>query len=158
MDGPTGSTGPTEELTGVTGETGTVEGTTGVTGPAPPPPPAPITLQDILESAVLLEQKEAADKATLDAIGLMTTTDLRARLIAWGRSGFPNATLLQSVTVVPPSVCSDGVTRTLEDYIQFCSGKTIAEHVALLQAKVSSDICVGFANVGGSIAIVVTKA
>jgi hypothetical protein len=111
-----------------------------------------------LDSADLLEQKEAADKATLDAIGSISYDDLRTRLIAWGRNGFPNASPLQTVTVFPPTVCSDGVTRTLEDYIQFCSGKTIAEHVARLQAKVSSDICVGFANVGGAIAIVVTKA
>lgn len=129
-------------------------------GPLPPEPtpPAPLSIADILASSELLEQKETADKATLDSIGMLTLDELRSRLVVWGRIGFPNAHGIHSVTITPPSVCSDGTTRSLDDYILFCSGKTLTEHVAVLQAKVASDIQVGFANLGGSIAIVVTKA
>jgi hypothetical protein len=73
--------------------------------------------------------------------------------------GFPNAWTIMTLTVTPPTVCSDGTARSLEDYIAFCSGKTLTQHVAELQTKVvSTDIVFGFANLGGMIAIVVTKA
>lgn len=117
----------------------------------------PITLDDILATTDLLIQKEAADKATLDAIATMTMDDLKTRLVIWGRLGFPNAYILHTFTLAPPAVCSDGVTRTLEEYISFCSGKTIVEHVASVQAKIDPAIQVGFVNFGLSISLVVTK-
>ena len=126
--------------------------------PPPPPPPAPLSIADILAATDLVLQKEAADKTVLESIGALSTEDLRTRLVLWARAGFPNAHPIYSISIGPPSVCSDGVTRTLEDYIPFCSGKTLSEHTAVLQAKVTSDIQIGFANFGGSIVIVVTKA
>ena len=129
-----------------------------IVAPEPAPAPAPVTLADILNATELITQKELADKARLDAIGGISVETLRTALIQWGVLGFPNAWVLYSSTIAPPTVCSDGVTRTLEDYIQFCSGKTIAEHVAVLQEKVaSSDITLGFANISGVIAVTVTR-
>lgn len=125
--------------------------------PEPSPPPAPISLADILNDIQVIQQKEAADKAALDSIGNSTAESLRPKLIAWALAGFPNAYTLLEVSVTPPAQCSDGVTRNLTDYITFCSGKTIQEHVALLQAKLA-DMTVSFANVGYAIAIVVSKA
>lgn len=128
---------------------------TGPTGPPPPPPP--ITIADILGTVEVLQQKEAADKAVLDGIGTTSAESLRSKLVAWALAGFPNASTLMEVTVNPPSQCSDGVVRDLTDYITFCSGKTIQEHVALLQEKLA-DMTVSFANTGYAIAIVVSRA
>lgn len=83
--------------------------------------------------------------------------ELRSYLIVWGRIGFPNAHVISSVSIVVPSVCSDGVTRSLGDYIVFCSGKTLSEHIEVLQAKVTPDIQFGFADFSGTIGIVVTR-
>ena len=127
------------------------------TEPAPAPAPAPISLSDILNDIQVLQQKEAADKSALDAIGNATYDSLRPKLVAWALANFPNAYTLMEVSVNPPAQCSDGVTRGLTDYITFCSGKTIQEHVALLQAKLA-DMTVSFANVGYAIAIVVSRA
>ena len=127
---------------------------TGPTGP--PPPPAPITIADILGTVEVLQQKEAADKATLDAISTTSAESLRSKLVAWALAGFPNAYTLMEVTVNPPPQCSDGVVRDLTSYITFCSGKTIQEHVALLQEKLV-DMTVSFANMGHAIAIVVSR-
>jgi hypothetical protein len=127
---------------------------TGPTGPPPPPPP--ITIADILGTVEVLQQKEAADKAVLDGIGTTSAESLRSKLVAWALAGFPNASTLMEVTVNPPSQCSDGVVRDLTDYITFCSGKTIQEHVALLQEKLA-DMTVSFANTGYAIAIVVSR-
>jgi len=127
--------------------------------PAPAPAPAPpLSLSDILAAGDLLIQKEAADKATLESIGAMTMAELRSYLIVWGRLGFPNAHVISSFTMICPSVCSDGVAgRSLGEYIVFCSGKTLSEHIEVLQAKVTPDIQFGFADFGGTIGIVVTR-
>ena len=124
---------------------------------APAPPPAPISITDILNDVAIIQQKEAADKGTLDSIGAETHDSLRSKLVTWATLGFPNAYTLMEVSVTPPAQCSDGVARGLADYIVFCSGKTIQEHVALLQAKLDG-ITVSFANLGYAIAVVVSKA
>lgn len=123
----------------------------------PVAPPPPIKLADILAATEVIQQKEAQDKIVLDSIAAQSFESLRTKLIQWGVAGFPNVYSILSVSVVPPPVCSDGVSRSLADYIAFCSGKTIGEHVALLQEKLD-DIVVSYANMGESIAIVVSKA
>jgi hypothetical protein len=121
-----------------------------------PPPPTLITLADILNATEVIHQKETADKSLLESIGNVSFDSLRSKLIQWASAGFPNAYQLMNISIIPPSVCSDGVTRSLADYILFCSGKTIHEHVDVLQQKLP-DMTVSFANMGGSIAIVVSK-
>jgi len=118
--------------------------------------PSTISLADILNSAEVVTQKEANDKALLESIGTASLEEITNKLIAWATSGFPNAYPLFEISITPPVVCSDGVTRDLSAYIQFCSGKTINQHVQVLQDRMT-DIIVSFANIGGSIGIVVSK-
>lgn len=122
-----------------------------------PLPPPPISIADILSETELLQRKEQADKSMLESIGSQTFDSLRGTLIQWGVAGFPVAYPILSIQVTPPPVCSDGVARNLADYITFCSGKSINEHVAILQSKLS-DIVVSYANVGGAITIVLSTA
>jgi hypothetical protein len=136
----------------ISGTTMDISGTT----MDPPPPPPVITLADIMNATELVQQKETADKSLLESIGNVSFESLRSKLIQWASTGFPNAYQLMSISISPPQVCSDGITRGLPDYIVFCSGKTINEHVDLLQEKLP-DMTVSFANMGGSIAIVVSK-
>lgn len=144
---------PTEPIT--TEPTPTMD-VSGELIPAPAPAPAPITLNDILSTVELIEQKEATDKAALESIGAITFETLKAKLVQWAKAGFPNAYEIYQVSIVPPTVCSDGTTRDLSDYILFCSGKTIHEHVTVLQTKVT-DMIVSFANMGSYIGIVISK-
>lgn len=124
--------------------------------PTPPPPPAPITIDDLLNSVEVLQQKEAQDKIALESIGTISHETLKTKLLSWATAGFPNVYEITRVTISPPNQCSDGVTRNLADYIVFCSGKTINEHVAILAAKVTG-MTISFANMGNFIAIVVSK-
>jgi len=123
--------------------------------PAPAPPPT-ITLQDILSATELLRAREASDKVKLDAIGTITFETLRASLLQWATRGFPNAYVVHEVPIVAPPTCSDGEVRNLTNYIPFCSGKTIQEHIAVLQARLP-DITVSFAYTGSAILIVVSR-
>jgi hypothetical protein len=149
--GPTGSNSSLpEEQAGGTGSMYEL----GPTGPPPPPPT--ITLADILSSTEAISQKEAADKAALEGIGHIGIETLRTKLIQWAVAGFPSAYAIHEVTITPPALCSDGISRVLGEYIEFCSGKTIHEHVAVLQA-VLPDITVSFSYTGFSIQVVVTR-
>ena len=120
-------------------------------------PPPVISMNDILSSVELVMQKEKEDKATLESIGTIGFNDLKNKLLTWGTLGFPNVYEIYRIVITPPTVCSDGVSRSLGDYIEFCSGKPIQDHVAVLQQRVQ-DMTISFTNMGTYIGIVVTKA
>jgi hypothetical protein len=123
--------------------------------PAPAPPPT-ISIQDILNAVEVSQTREDEDKTKLEAIGTISFETLRSSLLTWATRGFPNAYTIYEVALSAPSVCSDGASRALPEYIEFCSGKTISEHVAVLQARLP-DITVSFAYSGYSILIVVSR-
>lgn len=125
--------------------------------PSVPAPPPPINIDDLLNDVAVLQQKEAVDKATLESISGISSDELRQKLVTWATQGFSNAWTLLEISVVPPAQCSDGVARGLEAYISFVSGKTLAEHVAALQARMSG-ITTSFAWTGNTILIVVSRA
>ncbi len=129
----------------------------GMYTPSAPAPPPQITLADILAASEVVTQKEAQDKAALESIGTISFETLRVTLIQWAKAGFPNASPLYSVAITPPETCSDGVKRTLSDYVSFVSGKTMAELIAPLQAR-CPEFVVSFATTGPEILIVVSRA
>jgi hypothetical protein len=120
-------------------------------------PSPPITLNDIMASIEVVTQKEQSDKVILDSVGYIPYDTLKSKLVVWATSGFPNVYEIYKLEITTPSVCSDGISRNLSDYIQFCSGKSMQEHVAVLQQRVQ-DITITFANMGSYIAVVVSKA
>jgi hypothetical protein len=122
-----------------------------------PTPPAQITLADILAATEVIEQKEAQDKDALESIGTISFETLRTTLIQWAKAGFRNATPLHSVAISPPETCSDGVKRSLSDYVPFVSGKTMDELIAPLQAR-CPEFAISFATTGPEILIVVSRA
>lgn len=122
-----------------------------------PPVPDILTLADLLADHDVVLAKEAADKALLDSIGGQSVQGLKPKLLEWMMKGKPDGFPILSLDVKPPAQCSDGVNRSLPDYIEFCSGKSIVEHVGLLQAKLP-DITVSFANLGGMVCVTVLKA
>ena len=121
-----------------------------------PPVPDVLTLADLLADHDFVLAKEAADAALLDSIGGQSVQGLKPKLLEWVMKGQPDGFPILSLDIKPPAQCSDGVARSLPDYIEFCSGKTIQEHVGLLQAKLP-DIHVSFANIGGMVAVTVLK-
>jgi hypothetical protein len=104
----------------------------------------------------VVTQKEQQDKANLESISTISYETLKTKLLSWATSGFPNVYEIHKLTITPPTICSDGVTRNLSDYIEFCSGKPIQEHVAILQQRVQGMI-ISFCNMGTHISIVVSK-
>lgn len=122
-----------------------------------PTPPPLITLADILAATEVVTQKETQDRSALESIGTISFDTLRTTLIQWAKAGFPNASPLYTIAITPPDACSDGVTRSLSEYVTFLTGKTMAELIAPLQAR-CPDFVVSFATTGPEILIVVSKA
>ncbi len=122
----------------------------------PPAPVPPITIDELMTSIQVITKKEADDKILLDSISALSSDFIRDKLISWALAGFPNVYEIYRVSITVPAKCSDGIERNLDEYITFCSGKTIQTHVAGVQEKVSG-INVSFANMGTYISIVVSK-
>jgi hypothetical protein len=125
-------------------------------GSAVPASPYVIRISDILNTIQADRVREIQDKAKFDGIASLPYTVVRATLAQWATLGFPNAYTMHEIPISVPPLCSDGVSRTLDEYITFCSGKSIQEHVALLQERMP-DIAVGFTYTGNSIRLVVTR-
>lgn len=158
----TGPTGSIEAIgTGPTGTSGTGMEYMGFSGmmmgyTTPEPLPEILTLNDLLADTQIVLAKEQSDKAILDTIANQSVHSLRPKLVEWVLRGCPNVHPLLSLDIRPPEKCSDGERRDLTEYIIFCSGKSIHEHVGSLQAKLP-DIKVEFALINGCITIVVSK-
>ena len=118
--------------------------------PAVEAPLEVIRLDEILSIPEVRRQREAADNATLQTIANPNLADIRNRLVAWATNGFAGDCTLFSISIQAPEICSDGVTRSLADYIQFVSGKTIHEHTDLLRIRLP-DFVVSFVWMGSII-------
>jgi hypothetical protein len=153
--GPTGTnepieleaTGPTGlESTGATGSTGpTGFEDTGPTGPIihapitePGPPPMLIDIAELLSSHAGIKQQEVVDRSTLSVLLNPSRESIRASMFQWAELGFPPIYILQQLSVTPPAVCSDGVSRSLYDYITYLLGQDMGAINASIQA-----LCVG---------------
>lgn len=143
------STGPTGSAESQMGPIGT-----GYTETYEPPADF-LSLDDILSDHSIIVAKEAQDKLVIDQIGSQHVSTLKPILVEWVGRGKPNAYPIMVLNIQPPAKCSDGVTRNLTEYIAFCSGKSIEEHIGMLQAKLSG-MSLSFANISGQIAIVVS--
>lgn len=121
------------------------------------PPPDVLTFADLLNDHSIVQSKEQADKALLDTIGNTPVSSLRPKFVEWVMKGCPSGFPILSLDIQPPAKCSDGEVRDLGTYVQFCSGKTIDEHIALLQAKLP-DIELSFANIQGKVCVIAIKA
>jgi hypothetical protein len=122
----------------------------------PPPPPDVLTMADILGEHSVLVAKEQADGDAIRSFGTMSVLGLKPVFVEWASKGFPDNYPLLTVQVSPPPLCSDGVARSLPDYIEYCSGTSLAHQIEILQAKLP-DIRVAYANLGGSLAAILSR-
>ena len=118
--------------------------------------PEILTMADILGEQTVLIAKEQADGTALRSIGTASVLGLKPVFVEWASKGFPDNYPLLTVQVTPPPLCSDGVVRSLPDYIEYCAGQSLSSLIDQLQAKLP-DIRVSYANLGGSIAAILSR-
>ena len=130
------ATGPSgDDTTSATGPTG-VTGVTGVTGPTGPTGPSYIATIDqlVTQQSVALAQ-ETADRAVLLPLTNPVSYGFTPALQAWASAGFPALGDLVTITLNPPSPCSDGTTRTVYEYVSYLLGKDLGAATVELDAK-----------------------
>jgi hypothetical protein len=152
MDGPSGPTGPTGDTTsatGPTGPTGVDEVVVSATGPSPYPfPMIPVpsatgptgpsyiaTIDQLVTQHSLALQQETTDRAALRPLTSPTSYGYTSALQAWASDGFPALGTLVTITLNPPSPCSDGTTRTVYEYVSYLIGKDLGAATVSLDAQ-----------------------
>lgn len=97
-----------------------------------------LSLEDLLSSQEILLQIEQLNKTTLE---LLNVTTLKKNLLAWAAAGFTDSINVYSFHIQKPPLvaglytCSDGVNRTIWDYIVFFLGYPILTLVERIQAN-----------------------
>lgn len=117
-----------------------------------PPPPEIVSLDDILADVDVIRKKEADDKALIESIGNLSTSYIREKVKLWALAKFPDLFRFYQITILLPTICSDGVTRNTQDYVQFLTSMSVQEHVDKLRAKIQG-FRIEFAYMGNEIVL-----
>ena len=152
MEDPTGPTS-NEESTGATGPTSM---NSPLYSMNVEPIPDIINIEDILADVDVLTKKETDDRILLESIGNITTFQLRPKLIEWALQGFVSPYKVYDITIQPPPVCVDGVSRELREYIPYLTNKNLDDYLEFIRPKFVG-MNIDFAYLGTKIAILISK-
>ena len=127
MDGASGPTGPTDYYMMMMG----ASGPTGPTGPT-----YIATIDQLVTQQNTALSQEATDRTSLLPLSNPGSFGFIQPLRQWASAGFPALTSLISITLNPPSPCSDGTTRTVYEYVSYLlDGKDLAAATVELDSK-----------------------
>jgi len=164
LKGDLGVTGANEYLnqvaaqyTGPTGPSSTILAMfpSAATGPTGPQHIA--TLDELMSSYSAVVTQEQNDIINLSVLKNPSREGFRNQLFQWAAAKFPDLYVVQSIDVNPPTICSDGVTRNLGKYIEYCLGTdmgTIIQEIAALLIGINPT----WSTDGNTLRIHVTKA
>ena len=126
--------------------------------PVVPTPTVPTiaTMEELMSSHAVLVAKETADRAALTPLTAPTAEAYRPQLFAWAAAGFPPIYVVQSFSLTPPSMCSDGVTRDPVNYAWYLLGAEIGDVLANIQSLLTG-IVVSYSFAGNALKIHVTR-
>ena len=135
---------------GATGPTGYF-GQMGPTGPT-----YVMTMEQLLQTQENAKQMELADKARLATLLSPNTAALTPAFLRWTSMGFTPMHVLQSITLSPPAVCSDGVTRNIYDYASYLLEADLSGQVQTFATNFSG-MEMSYSVSGNTVNIHVTK-
>jgi hypothetical protein len=116
-----------------------------------------VSLDDIMSYQSVLLQRENDTKILLtNSILNVSAFSLKPVLLQWATAGFPSSFVLIEVEINPPPVCSDGVSRSVSDYINFCLGDASHELYSALTPKLPGCL-ISYAIVGTKLIAYISK-
>jgi len=127
---------------------------TAKTGPTPPP--IVVDIVELIASHGGIQTKEGEDRATLNVLLNETRDTLRPPMFTWASAGFPAIYVLQEFTLTPPAVCSDGVTRSITDYVCYLLGQDMGKTIATIQS-LCMGVVISYSFSGNTLRIHVSK-
>ena len=120
------------------------------------PPAHIITLDELLASHEAILFKETTDKANISHFVNINSESIRASMFGWASQGFPDIYPIMNLQITPPPACSDGVVRTLYEYVEYCMGITMAQMVTNIQLRVK-DIEISYSFSGNTLRLHVSR-
>jgi hypothetical protein len=103
--------------------------------PSEPPSPFIMTFDELRTTQEAIQNKETQDRSAVFRFVEPDTEELKRRLLQWASAGFPDTYMIFSISVIPPSKCVDGETRTMFDYVNYLLSSTLYDKFQVLQAK-----------------------
>ena len=110
----------------------------------------PLSINDLLNSYEATLVKEAADRSAVASFTTPSVEGLKPALYKWAAAGFPGGNTINTLSIAPPAVCSDGVNRTLTYYFEWLLGKPIADWLQALD-DVTDGMIFTFSHDGSSL-------
>jgi hypothetical protein len=121
------------------------------------PTPVQITIDDLLNSHAVTTAKEDSDRSAVVTFTTPSVDSLKPTLYKWAAAGFPGGYIVNTISLTPPSVCSDGVARSLTVYFEYLLGTPIATWLQNLE-KLTQGMIFTFSHDGSNnIVLHVTK-
>jgi len=115
------------------------------------------TLDELMASHAATIAKEAADKAVLNILLSPTREAFRTQLFQWASAGFPDLYVIQTFSITPPEICTDGETREIGKYIEYCIGTDLGSVITTIKSLMTG-IQPSWSITANSLRIHVTKA
>jgi hypothetical protein len=115
------------------------------------------TMEELMSSHAVVVTQEESDRTSLSALTNPTSAQYRPQLFTWAAAGFPGIYVIQSFTLTPPNICSDGVTRDIVAYVPYLTGQDIGVMIGGIQALMTG-ITVSFSFQGNTLRIHVSRA
>jgi hypothetical protein len=120
-------------------------------------PDETITLSDIQNERDVLFQREQTMKTALtNALLNWSVSDMKPKLVTWALQGYPMNFELVHVDVDLLPVCTDGVSRGIHPFVEYCIGCTLSDMIDKFYSKISGFL-IAYQYTSNSISICVTK-
>jgi hypothetical protein len=119
--------------------------------------PDVVSMDSLMNDQTMLVQREVSTKTFLmEQLIHVPSSSLKPILLRWASSGFPPAFVILQLPIDVPEICSDGVSRTPSQYIDFCMGADAPQLYLALSSKLPG-IMVSYAMIGTTLTAYVSK-
>jgi len=93
------------------------------------------TLDELIASSEATIKKENDDKIAIRQISNPNPMSLKTKLLEWASLGFPAAYEIISITLIPPTICSDGQIRSKFEYLSYLLGMELGPQLRIIEQK-----------------------
>jgi hypothetical protein len=116
-----------------------------------------VSITDLMNEHATIVQRESSMNALLTSqLVTVSPSTLRPRLIEWATLNYPAIYPILNLQVDVPNICADGVSRSLQAFMEYSLGVPLSTVVESLSAKLPG-MEVSYSCSGSSFSIHVSK-
>ena len=116
-----------------------------------------VSITDLMNEHATIVQRESSMNAFLTSqLITVSPSTLRPRLIEWATLNYPAIYPIMNLQVDVPNICADGVSRSLQAFVEYSLGAPLSLVIQSLSAKLPG-MDVSYSCSGSSFSIHVSK-